>query len=379
MPATKTERLVNLVICLLASKQYVTKERLRATLEPYRECPTDDAFERMFERDKDELREMGIPLETGTNSALFEDEVGYRIPKDSYALPEVRLERDEAAVLGVAARFWQQAVLASDASSALLKLKSAGVDIGDVSQSGIEPRVRTETGAFEPLLQAICDRRPVGFEYRKSGTIEPERRSVEAWAIDSWRGHWYLAGYDRERKSDRMFRLDRIVGGVQLLPGVNQETVPDEMDVHAKVADFAWRQNRNVGTATLRLRADTGFLLRRRATESVPELRDGEPTGWDIVTVPRNSGMAGWLAEFGPDVQVVEPPELRSAVIARLRAAVAGYGAGIDDDGTVAELSTPADRSVTDQADRDPVPRVVEARRPGDEDLAVPSPTGAIR
>jgi proteasome accessory factor B len=166
----------------------------------------------------------------------------------------------------------------------------------------------------------------VTFEYRKSGTIEPARRSVEPWAIDSWRGHWYLAGYDRDRTSDRMFRLDRIVGGVELLPGPNRESVPEEMDVHAKVAEFAWRQNRNVGTATLRLRGDTGFLLRRRATESAPELRDGEPTGWDIVTVPRNTGMAGWLAEFGPDVQVLEPPELRSAVIARLRAGAGGSG-----------------------------------------------------
>lgn len=334
MPATKTERLVNLVICLLASKQYVTKERLRTTLEPYRECPTDDAFERMFERDKDELREMGIPLETGTNSALFEDEIGYRIPKDSYNLPEIRLERDEAAVLGVAARFWQQAVLASDASSALLKLKSAGIEVGDISQSGIEPRVRTETSAFEPLLQAICDGRPVSFRYRKSGEVDPARREVEPWAIDSWRGHWYLAGFDRDRGADRMFRLDRIVGEVVLLSGHLTEPVPDDMDVHAKVADFAWRQNRNVGTATLRLKADTGFLLRRRATECEAELLDGEPTGWDVVTVPRTTGMAGWLAEFGPDVQVLDPPDLRAAVIGRLRAAVDGNALAASDEMT---------------------------------------------
>ena len=361
MPATKTERLVNLVICLLASKQYVTKERLRATLEPYRECPTDDAFERMFERDKDELREMGIPLEVGTNSALFEDEIGYRIPKDSYALPEVRLERDEAAVLGVAARFWQQAVLAGDASSALLKLKSAGVEIGDVSQSGIEPRVRTETGAFEPLLQAICDRRPVGFSYRKSGEVDPARRTVEPWAIDSWRGHWYLAGWDRDRGADRMFRLDRVVGAVELLSGLNQAPIPDEMDVHAKVADFAWRQNRNVGTARLRLRHDTGFLLRRRATETEAELRDGEPTGWDFVTVPRNTGMAGWLAEFGPDVQVLEPAELRAAVIERLRAAaglpgVPGARDGGDPRGHDAPRPDDGDGDMSEDAIRTGVP-----------------------
>ena len=102
MPASKTERLVNLVICLLASRTFVTKERLRTTLEPYRNCPTDEAFERMFERDKEELRELGIPLEVGTVSALFEDEVGYRIAPGEYALPELHLEPDEAAAIATA-------------------------------------------------------------------------------------------------------------------------------------------------------------------------------------------------------------------------------------------------------------------------------------
>ena len=288
----------------------------------------------MFERDKDELREMGIPLETGTNSALFEDEIGYRIPKDSYNLPEIRLERDEAAVLGVAARFWQQAVLASDASSALLKLKSAGIEVGDISQSGSSrgcaPRPAPSSRCCRRSATAARSRSATG----KSGEVDPVQRRVEPWAIDSWRGHWYLAGYDRDRGADRMFRLDRIVGEVVLLAGHLTEPVPDDMDVHAKVADFAWKQNRNVGTARLRLKADTGFLLRRRATECEPELLDGEPTGWDVLTVPRNTGMAGWLAEFGPDVQVLEPPELRASVIGRLRAAVDGNALAASDEMT---------------------------------------------
>ena len=68
MPASKTERLVNLVICLLASRTFVTKERLRATLEPYRNCPTDEAFERMFERDKKRRNiDGGCGAENGVN------------------------------------------------------------------------------------------------------------------------------------------------------------------------------------------------------------------------------------------------------------------------------------------------------------------------
>jgi proteasome accessory factor B len=314
MPASKTERLVNLVICLLASRTFVTKERLRATLEPYRNCPTDEAFERMFERDKEELRELGIPLEVGTVSALFEDEVGYRIAPGEYALPELHLEPDEAAAIGVAARFWQQATLAQAASSALLKLKAAGLDVGEAAPAGIEPRVRAEAPAFEPLLEAVYDRQVVRFSYRRSDG-EVRVREVEPWTIDSWRGRWYLAGYDLERQDARVFRLDRITSPVMLTGRAPEHKVPDRLDVRAQVDAFAQRSSGDLGPATLRVREGTCFPLRRGACSVV----EGED-GWDTIVITAYADSAGWLAEYGPDVVVLDPPSLRAAVIAKLRA-----------------------------------------------------------
>ena len=78
MAVSRTERLLNLVICLLAATRYVSKEQIRQAVPQYAQCATDEAFERMFERDKDDLREMGIPLETGSNDVFFDDEIGYR-------------------------------------------------------------------------------------------------------------------------------------------------------------------------------------------------------------------------------------------------------------------------------------------------------------
>jgi proteasome accessory factor B len=324
MPASKTERLVNLVICLLASRTFVTKERLRTTLEPYRNCPTDEAFERMFERDKEELRELGIPLEVGTVSALFEDEVGYRIAPGEYALPELRLEPDEAAALGVAARFWQQATLAQAASSALLKLKAAGLDIGEAAPAGIEPRVRAEAPAFEPLLEAVYDRQVVRFSYRRSDG-EVRLREVEPWTIDSWRGRWYLAGFDLGRDAARVFRLDRITGPVLLTGRPPEHKVPDRLDVRAQVDAFAERSSGDLGEATLRVREGTCFPLRRGAMSVV---EDGD--GWDTIVITAYADSAGWLAEYGPDVVVLEPASLRAEVIANLRA-VAAPGADADE------------------------------------------------
>src|ERR1700733_12831138 len=170
MSRRKTERLLSLVVCLLSASRFLTAGQIRAAVPGYPD--TFDAFKRMFERDKDELRELGIPLETGTNSP--EDEVGYRISRQAYMLPEITLEPDEAAVLGLAARVWHRAELSGAAAGAVLKLRAAGIDAEDTSQPGIEPRVQTGEAAFGPLWEAVRDARPVPFSYRAPGRSDPQ-------------------------------------------------------------------------------------------------------------------------------------------------------------------------------------------------------------
>src|SRR5215211_7844316 len=170
MSTAKTERLLNLVICLLSTRRPLTKAQIRQAVPQYAENASTEAFERMFERDKDELRDLGIPLLTSFDNPLFEDEVGYRVDRAAYALPEVSFEPDELAVLGLASRVWQQATLAGPASRALIKLKAAGVEPDESSLVGIEPRVRTSEPAFEPIYAAVRDRQPVSFPYRAART-----------------------------------------------------------------------------------------------------------------------------------------------------------------------------------------------------------------
>src|ERR1700739_4904451 len=123
MSRRKTERLLSLVVCLLSARRYLSASQIREAVPGYPD--SFDAFKRMFERDKDELRELGIPLETGMNGP--DEEVGYRISRQAYELPEIRLEPDEAAVLGLAARVWRRAELAGAAAGGLLKLRGAGI------------------------------------------------------------------------------------------------------------------------------------------------------------------------------------------------------------------------------------------------------------
>ncbi len=141
MVAAKTERLLNLVICLLYTRRPLTKEQIRASVAQYAGTSSDEAFDRMFERDKDELRELGIPLVASPLDRFFEDEIGYRIDRREYALPQIEFTREELTVLGLAAKAWEQASLAGPAAAAMRKLAATGVQRDDASIIGLEPRV----------------------------------------------------------------------------------------------------------------------------------------------------------------------------------------------------------------------------------------------
>jgi proteasome accessory factor B len=313
MSKRRTERLLSIVVLLLSTRRYLTAEQIRAAVHGY--PASDEAFERMFERDKDELRELGIPLEVGPVDPLETDQ-GYRIRQQDYELPEIRLEADEAAVLQLAARVWQSAELEGAAAGALLKLRAAGLEEAP-ARPGIEPRLRTEP-AFGPLWEAVRDRRPVTFKYRTSGRGDVANRTIEPWGVVNRRGKWYVAGFDRKRGATRVFRLSRITGPVKMAGPAGSVTVPEDADVRAMVKDWDPAPSPE-RPATLRVRRGAAIGLRRGATAMAP----GDD-GWDTLTT--RFADAPWYAEyvasFGPAVIVVDPPDLREDVINRLKGAV---------------------------------------------------------
>jgi proteasome accessory factor B len=320
MSKRKTERLLGLVVCLLSTSRYLSADQIRQAVPGYPE--QDDLFKRMFERDKEDLRDLGVPLETGLNHP-FDDDPGYRILQQAYELPELRLEADEAAVLGLAARVWQRAELAGAAAGALLKLRAAGMDAADEQPvpQAIEPRLGTPEPAFGPLWEAVRDRRPVTFSYRAAGRSEPQRRELEPWGVVNRHGRWYVAGWDRGRDDTRVFRLGRIAGSVKFCGPPGSVIVPDGADVRELVRD--WDSPARDHTAILRVRSGTGVGLRQHAV-SVRADETGPP-GWDLVTTRfADVGFfADYAASFGPDAVILDPPDLREAVIARLKGVLA--------------------------------------------------------
>ena len=166
-PRAKTERLMNLTMCLLATRRALPKARIRRMVEGYHD-QSDEAFDRMFERDKGELRELGIPLVTEELDGLFEDEPGYRIDRRDYALPPIELTADERAVVGLATRMWSHAAMAPSAAAAWRKLaaESTDDDGGADPFVGIEPSLGGSEPAFAALQEAATQGRSVRFSYR---------------------------------------------------------------------------------------------------------------------------------------------------------------------------------------------------------------------
>lgn len=312
---SRTERLVNLVICLLATRRYLTAAQIAATVPGYEHDPEDlkehDAFQRKFERDKAELRALGVPLETGTAS-IFDSEPGYRIAARDYALPAIMLEPDEAAAVGVAARLWRHAGLAAAATSGLNKLRAGGVEVDPQATLGIEPVIAVDQ-AFEPLTNAARARREVTFSYRVPEDDNATLRHLQPWGVVCWRGRWYVVGHDTDRGATRCFRLNRITGTVKTYGPAGAFTPPENLDLIGYVG-------RNAGPApkpnTARVLVKPGRAAGvRRFAEPVQSTSDG-----DVVELryAEADSFAAWLVGYGADVIVLEPDDVRKAVVARL-------------------------------------------------------------
>jgi proteasome accessory factor B len=314
---------VNLVICLLSTRRYLTAAQIAATVPGYEHDPDDardhDAFQRKFERDKAELRELGVPLETGTAS-IFDAEPGYRIARREYALPDVHLEPDEAAAVGLAARLWQQSGLAAAASSGLAKLRAAGIDVDPHATLGVEPVVTVDP-PFEPITAAVRDRQAVTFGYRTPDDDAAATRRLQPWGAVCWRGRWYVVGHDLDRDAPRCFRLSRIVTEVRRTGRPGAYAPPQDIDLIDYVARWSGPHEPRTGRATVLVAPGRGAGVRRWAEQTVPG-PDGDRL---LLHYADAEFLAGWLVGYGADVTVLDPPEVRDLVVDRLRRLAAAH------------------------------------------------------
>jgi len=327
---SKPERLLNLVAFLLSSRRAVPFSRIRGRVAGYDDPATPEALEKRFDRDKAELRSLGVPIVYETSDEHGEE--GYRIPREEYFLPDVRLTVEEAAALAVVQRYAFSDTgdpLAGFLQSALRKVVVDSPLSGAAAASITEQHrlgVRTSRGASDlgPNLEALTDgvirHQVVRFRYLSVKSDAVEDREIEPYGL-GWHGrYWYVVGFDRKRDAVRQFRVDRIQGRVKVRVSRPFE-VPEDFDVSTHVGRpaFSFGEDEPIDV-TVELRPDIAFLFRE-------EIRDDwtfeeRPDGSALLTFPSHDNAAAlrFVARHAERARIVAPAALRDEARARIRA-----------------------------------------------------------
>lgn len=299
----KLERLLNLTAVLLHSGRPLSAAELRARVPGYPD--SDAAFHRSFERDKDDLREMGVPLELREIPGADPPLDGYLIPRDDYYLPDLGLEPEEVAALQLAASAVQ--LDGVEGIEALWKLGGV-TDVGAVAARAAIPT----DPRLAPVFDAVSRRAVITFSYNG------ERREVQPHGIVFRRGNWYLRGFDTGRDDRRTFRVDRIEGAVEAGPAGAFE--PPTGDDDQVVAD-GWRLAIDPPVrARLLVDASHAAIAVGHLGDDADAI-DTRPDGSAVIelTVTNRSAFRSMVLTYLEHAEILEPAELRADLVAWLR------------------------------------------------------------
>jgi proteasome accessory factor B len=318
----KVERLVNLIALLLNTRRPLTVEEIRNTVPGYQQ-EDYSSFKRMFERDKEELRSLGIPIERRFTD-VWEVEEGYLISKDRYYLPELDLTPDEMAALWIGSRMVvEPGRPGSKEDQALVKLSLGLEGAGDpTSPPWLRARLHLDSPALPRLLEAVAGRRRVSFKYKGAGTSKEAQRTVDPYALIHRQGAWYLAGRDNMRDAVRHYKLPRITSSVTFASRNSEPDFDVPTDFSAEDDSFAEPWAGEEGAATV----EVAFSPRLAwwVQQSLGLEASGTWKDWTLVDLPvtDEEGFVSWVLGFGEDAVVRKPDRVRQAVVRRLRAAM---------------------------------------------------------
>jgi proteasome accessory factor B len=310
--SSRLSRLLNVVAALSETRRPLTAREIRDRVDA--DYPDDDSlFRRQFERDKKELRDLGIDLVVEDVPGADPPELGYRVARDQYGLRLPDLDADEVAALQLAVSLVRLDGI--DGGSGLLKLGAAagGTGADGVAALPAHPQLG-------PLFAAVAERRTARFDYRDPGAS----RQVDPYRLDLARGRWYLLGFDHDRQAERWFRLDRIVGSPELGPPHGFELPAGE--VGGSVPDPWLLGDAPPVTARVAVDATAAPLARSIAGQAVVTSEDDGAIVLEL-PVSHPDGFRSFVLGLGEHAEVLEPESLRADIVAWLEA-IEAIGAG---------------------------------------------------
>ena len=303
MARARTERMLNLLFVLLNSRTPLTREQIRERVPGYGD--SNEAFERMFERDKAALRDLAIPVETKPVDMFHDDVLGYRIDRSDWLMPEISITAEERTYLALAASAWQNAQLSTAARQAVSSV--------DAREQGAEISVPVSLAKgrrhITEILAAIANGKTVTFDYVGLNQSEVVKRTIDPWRALLHSGHWYLIGFDQDKGEVRTFRTDRIVGDLVETRHDILESMPKDFDLSA-ITDTWEHSDKDATIATVLVRPGRAASLRVLATTC--DIGDE----WDELTIPyhHESQLIGLIASSCDVTRVTSPQSLQDSV-----------------------------------------------------------------
>ena len=302
MSDQKTERLINLTLALLSSKRYLTKSEIFNNVAGYSGSP--ETMERMFERDKDELRNLGIRIEVRALDPLFEDDQGYLIDSDTFQINPNDFSQEEIFLLTMAANLWHGSALQKDSKAALLKIQS--LDGLVATNTVASPVIEDNEDSKKLLLIFDAVERFITLEFEYKGTI----RQVKPYGIYTRRGFWYLAAQENDLvKSFKVVRIGQTIRATSKAQGFDK---PSEFKLSAFLEDI---NAPTTSKAEVRIRKNQALALRKR--HKVEEV-DSE---WDKLFIDYifEEDLIESLLWYGSNLVVISPTSIRDQIINRAK------------------------------------------------------------
>lgn len=307
MSSQKTERLINLTLALLASKRYLSKAEILRNIPGYEGSP--ETKERMFERDKDDLRSLGIQIDVNNFDPLFEDEQGYLIKSESFQFAENEFTKEELLLLTMAANLWHDSAVEMDSQNALLKIQSLSGPVENDMTTTPTLRITEDWQLLVSIFTAVQNKQILEFSYRG------KKRQVNPYGLYSSNGFWYLIAF--EINVIKSFKLVRIEGEVDLIGEKDAFEKPDNFNV----GNFLKEESNSVSLVS-KLQVRKGAALSLRNKFSVKDLN----SEWDLMDIPytNEQELLEMVLWHGTDLKLIEPAALRQLLVANLKSYLNG-------------------------------------------------------
>lgn len=328
-PLPREERILNLLSALLVARAPLPFAGICGAVAGYEDDASPDALEKRFDRDKAELRSLGVPIEYVADDGF--GGAGYRIAKERFFLEQIEFTHAEGIVLAALTHGAAREGVAASLRSALLKLR-VDSPLAEViresvgEQQQLDPRLLApEETAAAALATALSTRCPVRFTYYSLHSGRQAERTVEPYGVGYCRGHWYLVGHDTGVGEERMFRLSRIRSGVETLEPTGYE-IPADFELRSRIGVPPWELGQGDPIeARIRFEPDVAWMIEENVQSGQSFEPQEDEGGILAVRATDADALVRWVARYGPDAEILEPPELRERLVVHLEGLIARY------------------------------------------------------